>query len=260
MSIKLVVCDLDGTLLHDDKTMDCSIQSIVESNPGFKLTIASGRNFHIVQDIVNQLHIDIPYILNNGANMWIENKCIFNATMDSKQLEKACHILCDYNISFLAYTNNCIYSMGSLQRLNHFMQRLKGKCNLVYNANIRDFISKEVFKVIMIDPNMEQVKAVINQNCVALQCVQSEGEVYSLTSKLASKGTTLSRLMQQMGLSKEEVLVFGDNFNDVSMFKVATGIAMGNATQPLKDVAYATTLTNEDDGVSNYLLKHVVNI
>ncbi len=62
--IKLIVADLDGTLLHYDKSLDRNIKSVlIEKN--VPLTFVSGRNVHIIQDYIKELNITLPYITNN---------------------------------------------------------------------------------------------------------------------------------------------------------------------------------------------------
>ena len=57
------------------------------------------------------------------------------------------------------------------------------------------------------------------------------------------------------------MVAFGDGHNDASMVKYAgTGVAMANAVQDLKDIADAVTLSNEEDGIAEYLYKHMPEI
>lgn len=85
-NIKLIVADLDGTLLHDDKSLDRNIKSVlIEKN--IPLTFVSGRNVHIIQDYIKELNISLPYITNNGANMFLGDTCIYECPIDSSELK-----------------------------------------------------------------------------------------------------------------------------------------------------------------------------
>ena len=60
-NIKLIVADLDGTLLHDDKSLDRNIKSVlIEKN--IPLTFVSGRNVHIIQDYIKELNLSLIHI------------------------------------------------------------------------------------------------------------------------------------------------------------------------------------------------------
>src|SRR5699024_10629828 len=65
-----------------------------------------------------------------------------------------------------------------------------------------------------------------------------------------SKAVGINKIMKASGLSKEHSFAFGDGFNDIEMLQEAgTGIAMGNAVEPLKQVADHMTAKVEEDGI-----------
>ena len=71
-----------------------------------------------------------------------------------------------------------------------------------------------------------------------------------------SKGTALKHIMAETGISKDEVLAFGDGENDIDMIQTAGyGIAMGNAFPNVRDAAFAVTASNNQDGIAK-ALKH----
>lgn len=86
---------------------------------------------------------------------------------------------------------------------------------------------------------------------------QSQYEVTKTTPRClefapkgVSKGVALRKLMKEYGIAKDEVLVFGDGENDISMFgEVVHSVAMGNAPQTVKDAASEVTLGNHQDGI-----------
>lgn len=251
-NIKLIVADLDGTLLHDDKSLDQNIKSVlIEKN--VPLTFVSGRNVHIIQDYIKELNITLPYITNNGANMFLGDTCIYECPIDSSELKSCLNILVANKVAFLAYTNQAIYSVGYQEGLDAFKNRLIGKCKIVENANIEDIVRESIFKVVMIHPNMEKIKNQLNSVCDKTVCMQSEGVIYTLTNKDSTKGKTLKKLLEYLDIDSSSVLAFGDNYNDISIFKVVDGVAMENAQESLKEVAKYLTKSNEDDGVSYFI-------
>ena len=71
-----------------------------------------------------------------------------------------------------------------------------------------------------------------------------------------TKGDTLVRLMKNFGWSKDEVFVFGDGGNDISMFKQTNySFAMGQALESVKNEAKYITLSNDEDGIYEALMK-----
>jgi 5-amino-6-(5-phospho-D-ribitylamino)uracil phosphatase len=78
-------------------------------------------------------------------------------------------------------------------------------------------------------------------------------------SHTASKGDSVAELASQHGITREEVLAIGDNFNDLTMLRYAgTGIVMGNAEDELKAMGFEITDTNQADGVAKAIEKHVL--
>lgn len=71
-----------------------------------------------------------------------------------------------------------------------------------------------------------------------------------------TKGDTLARLMKNFGWSKDEAFVFGDGGNDISMFKQTNySFAMGQALESVKNEARYITLSNDEDGIYEALMK-----
>lgn len=110
-NIKLIVADLDGTLLHDDKSLDRNIKSVlIEKN--VPLTFISGRNVHIIQDYIKELNITLPYITNNGANMFLGDTCIYECPIDSSELKTCLNILDTNKLRSWLIRIKSIYSVG----------------------------------------------------------------------------------------------------------------------------------------------------
>ena len=69
-----------------------------------------------------------------------------------------------------------------------------------------------------------------------------------------SKGNTLHELSQLINIPLDNMMAFGDGNNDIEMLEFAgVGVALGNATPELKEVADHVTLTNNEDGPALFL-------
>ncbi|QGQ99238.1 HAD family phosphatase [Paenibacillus psychroresistens] len=75
-----------------------------------------------------------------------------------------------------------------------------------------------------------------------------------VSDPLANKGAATLRWAELVGCLPEQIIVFGDNFNDIEMFEVAgTTIAMSNARTELKEKADSLIVSNDEDGVAHYI-------
>jgi len=73
------------------------------------------------------------------------------------------------------------------------------------------------------------------------------------------KGRLIVLLSERLGIPSEEIMVLGDMENDLEMFRVAGfSVAMGNAAEPVKEVASAVTLSNEEDGFAAAIERYVL--
>ena len=69
----------------------------------------------------------------------------------------------------------------------------------------------------------------------------------------------MERLLERMGLTKEEMIACGDGYNDLSMIKYAgLGVAMENAVLPVRNAADYITLSNNNDGVAHVVEKFML--
>lgn len=250
--IKCIVCDLDGTLLDDHKILDAHIIEVLEYLD-IPLTFASGRNVEIAQKYRKQLGIVIPYICNNGANIYKGNVCIHQTPLVQSELEIAMEILNNHYIPYLAYTEDVIYQFGKNASLDLFTKRLQGTTIIEHNTEPVG----NVFKVVITPydlSEMEDVATLLNETCLNTECIRIEGTNYCLTNKHSTKGNAIKWLMKTCGFSKDEILVFGDNYNDVAMFKEVTySCAMENAREEVKKQATYVCKSNNDCGVSSFL-------
>ena len=262
--IKLVLADLDGTLLHEDKSLDRDIKEVRTAllDKGIEFSFASGRNMHIMQDMVKELAISLPYITNNGANMFVGKDCVYECSILSLELKQTIHILLAKGIPFIAYSNFVVYPHGSHPGLTTFLQRLIGKSEIKELEDMNEVYGQSIFKIVLIHENeslMREIMQEINTTCSATHCVRSEGDVYTVTHQSASKGNAVHRLLEQTGIHPSQVIVFGDNYNDTSMFDVvAHSVVMGNAKKEIQNKAEFVTKSNDEDGVSWFLRNYVL--
>ena len=68
--------------------------------------------------------------------------------------------------------------------------------------------------------------------------------------KNIDKAASLQRLIEKLGIKQEEVISFGDGYNDLTMIKFAgLGVAMENSVDDVKQFADYVTLSNDDEGI-----------
>lgn len=94
-----------------------------------------------------------------------------------------------------------------------------------------------------------------------LNCMFTGPFYFEFTAKDIDKAKALDTVLKPLDITADEVIAFGDGHNDISIIKYAgTGVAMENAVADLKEAADEITLSNEQDGIAESLLKHISNL
>jgi len=83
--------------------------------------------------------------------------------------------------------------------------------------------------------------------------------ILDVLSTTASKGSSLAAVATQHGIAREEIMAVGDNHNDLTMLHYAgLGVVMANAEDELKQMGFALTASNEEDGVAQAIEKYIL--
>lgn len=261
--ISLAVCDCDGTILDDSKNIDsglCEAKRKLEEN-GIGLTLASGRNIYLMQDILKLLDIKLPYISDNGGNLYQGKKRLINNVLPNRRTDEIAAFLHDWKIPFLVYTDNAVYTSLLSAQLEIFVTRLKNKMTILAYSADHDFNNESSFKITVDSSGLnqfEEMKEVFKIKFSDVSFHQSEGALYTITSLKANKGDALKQLAGILKVPLKEVIVFGDNHNDISMFSEAGfSVAVSNAEQDALDAADDICESNNDNGVSRYLNEYL---
>ena len=258
--IKLIVADLDGTLLKSDKSLDDNIKDVI-SGQDYKFTIASGRSMILVKKFISELNIDLPYITNNGAEIYQSDACVKQYSIPDDEVRFILNLVQEFDLECHANAENCIYTMGKIDLILPFRKRFEGVLSLVYNASVNSVCANTINKIMCIDKDLNKVQEFankINLYCEHVHCERAEGNAFVIVNRQASKGKALKNLIELLHISTEEVIVFGDNYNDVSMFEaVKYSVCMENADKDVKDKATFICKSNDMNGVSDFIQKYI---
>lgn len=266
--MKLIAVDIDGTLVNDDKiisqrTKD-TFKKILEA--GHKVCIASGRSFYGTVDFAKELGFDkYGGLLSNfnGAKIteFKTGKELFNHTLPLKLVKEVLTFIKPLNIGYLIYYKDKIY----VDDLNTYAldEGVKfNKINYIYRPNLINEIDFEPNNILftadpqLIGPDADKIYDNFKNEGTL---TYSGPYYYEIMPKGITKGTSLIEIANYYGIKHEDIIAFGDQMNDTDMIlKAGIGVAMDNATDNLKKIADYITLSNNDDGVADYLERFVL--
>ena len=275
--IKCIVCDMDGTLIKHDDTLDEKTEKALNEciNKGIEFVIATGRDIHMVNRFLNDYHLDCDLILNNGTQ-YRNQKGTFNEIhpMNNESFIKVARVLKEHNYLLAIHTDQGKYSFHEKEEFWDYhlklltngihystkVEELPVKTfttreyleDLHYASSPEEIIEKGV-KVLKIDArhldlvSVTGVKELLSDD--NLDISSSYDDNIEITTKEYNKGIMLKEVIKAKGYDINEVATFGDGLNDVDMLSsFYYSFAPLNSCQGAKDAARYQLTHNGDDG------------
>lgn len=263
MNIKLVVLDMDGTLLTDDHQVSKKNKEAIGrlKEKGVGVILASGRPYQSIYPYAKDLGLDLPIIGSNGAFVKspLDEKIYNHSYLPLDLAQEIVDYGLKHNHTVSLYMEEDVFTFDD--EMARFHWELEGlRADKITDPKICK-MDQIPTKIIYYDQPERITKAfkILEKDYGQKLYVTCSGEVFlDFMNIEVSKGNALKQLMKEMNLSKDEVMAIGNNFNDVAMFEVAgLAIAMDNSPQDVKDQADYVTLSNTEEGVAFALDKYI---
>ena len=262
MDYRLIALDLDGTLNTTDLTITPRTREalIKVQEKGIKVVLASGRPTQGLWREAKGISLEQygGYFLSyNGARLeeypsgkLIMNKLIYPGMVrrvyDRNQNE-------EYQMVLMAYDEEAVVA----EDIHAFRVREEAELNEMTVRQVEDlraYLNYPVNKLLFAgEPSyLESITNEFRSPFVGQLSIYKSAPFYLEVMALGvDKASGLERLAKHMGITKMQVMAFGDGYNDLSMIEYAgMGIAMGNAVDELKAKAARVTASNNEDGIA----------
>lgn len=269
MRPRLILTDLDGTLLRDDKSLsDANRSALVRAaGRGAEVVLATGRFFAGIPGELLELPFLRYFILMNGAKVYDrrEDRVLYRAEIPLARAEQVLDLLEPLDCTVDCYQSD----VGWMERryLDHLERYVADpviRAMICRNRTPVDDLRAQmradggaVQKIQAYFPNLELRPGVMElMRREAPELVQSTALPMNLEFNApgATKGHALLALCRALGIDPGETAAFGDGTNDVTMLQTAgVGVAMANAAPAVLEVADRVTRSNQEDGVARVL-------
>ncbi|THE14286.1 Cof-type HAD-IIB family hydrolase [Enterococcus hirae] len=284
--IKLIASDMDGTLLDAHMSISSQNKEAIQlaEDMGIEFMVATGRNYQEARAALDEAAIDCAMITLNGAQVFDKSgKSLFTVPIPHSQVMTVLDILDANKIYYEVATNQGLFSESQAKRIESFASSIASHLphltykmaiamasanlellHITYIDSIRDLLkdeSLEVLKIICFHMEGAHILGPVGKEISDLGdlAVTSSGQNnLEVNHKNAQKGIAVAHVAHERGISLDEVMAIGDNFNDVSMLQTAgVSFAMGNAEIEVKDYAKYVTDINLESGVGKAILRAI---
>jgi len=265
-NIKVVVSDLDGTLLNPQHRISDYTKSIFQElhNQGYLIIVATGRHHLDAMGIIDKLDIPVYLVSSNGARIHSPNKEeLFAFNLDSDVVKAALNVEIDPEITVVLFKENVWQTNKWNEKLNAFQEELKYHPELVDYKTLEDFSSIKIFFSCPDHEKLVKLKDEILANSSEhLHHAFSLPTCLEFMDKSIDKAVSIERVLEKEGFTLKEAVSFGDGYNDVQMLSASgKGLIMGNAPASLKEELSDLEViqTNAEDGVAKYIATKILD-
>ena len=266
MKLKLILTDLDGTLLRDDKSLSPANRTALvrAAAQGAEVVVATGRFFGGIPRELLELPFLRYFILMNGAKVYDrrEDRVLYRSEIPLAQAERVMDLLEPLDCTVDCYQND----VGWMERryfdhLDYYVTDPVSRAMVRSHRRPVDDLRAQVRaggdtvqKMQAYFPHLElrpRVMALLRREVPGVVQSVSLPTNLELNAAGATKGAALAALCRALGLDPLDTAAFGDGTNDVSMLAAAgVGVAMANGAPETRQAADLVTVSNQEDGVA----------
>ena len=265
----LIVSDLDGTLLNDNKKVSDYSLSILKKvhDLGVKIVPCSGRPFVGMPEELMKIGV-VDYVITcNGASIIDVNskQRIYADNIPVEKTNAIFKFIKNYNTFYDCYVDDWGYVNEFYYDNVSSYCKHKQVCDLIRRTrtkvvDLQQYAKENKFeaqKIQLFFTDQIRRKQSILELKEKFKDYNIESSIENnIEINVASKGKALSYLVEYLKINKKKVIVFGDNGNDITLFlNDFIKVAVDNAVDDIKNKADYLTLDNNKDGVADFLYK-----
>ncbi|WP_125766829.1 Cof-type HAD-IIB family hydrolase [Lapidilactobacillus wuchangensis] len=248
MTRKLIAFDLDGTLLDDQKhPLPNTLTALrLLEQQGHLVTIATGRTLLYIEDILAETQLK-NYIVCNGAAAFVDDQQIVKENLNPQVLD---HLI---NRARALKIDLAVLTLHEIKRLTNFAPKKMATAMTSFGKSLPDFEAHfaeqhDIYQALaFFDASMD---ATFTAEFPAFKFVRWHPYCVDVIPRDGSKAETIMAVAKHAGIAPADTIAFGDALNDLEMIQdVGVGVAMGNASPQIKQVANLVTADNEHDGI-----------
>jgi Cof subfamily protein (haloacid dehalogenase superfamily) len=255
--IKLVVSDLDGTLLNEHSELTLRTRDAIRAlkKRGIHFAIASGRSNVSARRFREELGIEMYLICNNGANIYDEyGNGIYKASMNPELVEKIIRFFSERDVNYNGFDEENLYIRSRIDAaivsLENQYFDLKAIDELASYPAMTKLLAKGEEELIQ----RVREELLQEQFAVALDITISHPRCLDVVDRNATKGKGLRMIAQSLNVAFDEIMAFGDAENDLDMLLTAGHpVVMADSMLLGQPQFQYVAKSSRENGVAQYL-------
>jgi Cof subfamily protein (haloacid dehalogenase superfamily) len=265
MAIKLLLSDVDGTLVNHAKalTPDAVAAAKALRDAGIRLAVTSGRPPRGMRMLVRPLELATPLAGFNGG-VFVEPDMAVRKVhlLDPAVAREALAAVLDAGLDAWVYTQDEWFVRAlDAPHVAHETQTVQFEAKVV--TDFTDAQLADCAKIVGVSDDHARVAAGEQAAQAALgaraSATRSQPYYLDITHPQANKGAVVDALAEMFGIDRKDIATIGDGGNDTLMFaRSGLSIAMGNASEDVKSRASVVTDTNDNDGFAKAVRRYVL--
>lgn len=255
---KVIASDLDGTLLNSKQQIsDYTLDTLKEAyDKGIDFIVCTGRMYDSMSFLLPKLTFCRYSITSMGAEIYdnFEKKLVYERPMEEEHVLKIAEYALKNNVHMNLYIENVLYT-NSLDKYSERYFRETTTMALPIEGDVLEFLKgKKLSKILFIGEEEEMpahFEAMAKEFGNKLNICASFRHYVEFSHIEAQKDITLNKFIESLGYKKDELIVFGDSGNDVSMLEnTGFSVCVGNGWDEAKKVSNLICESNDNDGVA----------
>lgn len=249
--IKLVATDIDGTIFIPEKEFTQGVKNCISrlNTAGIKVVLITGRMNAAAARIAKDLGLDTPVVSYQGGLVVENGKTLYERYLTEDQTARILDWAKEENIHINLYNDDILYSEVEDYEVQRYCNNLHTEHTVKKFCEIK---KDKINKLLAIDysnpDRITRYEKELQEIFPDLYIVKSTPYFLEFSNPEASKKCAVEFLQNYWGLKKDEILTIGDQNNDIALLQAGgIKVAMGNATDELKEIAdYITDSVYED--------------
>jgi HAD superfamily hydrolase (TIGR01484 family) len=274
--IRLIGIDVDGTLLDSEGRLPAENREAIRAAvaAGIHVALVTGRSYPFVRPVADSLPPSISLMVSNGAvERGMDGSTLARRLLDRNVARRVLHAMREYrDATALVFDRDAdrqvVFETMDWDHPGRQKYWSRNNAHIAQSVPLEDALTEDPIQVMfngavdLMRPLAELLRRdarvhlasegeVLEYSVLMTEYVHRDFTLVDVTSPEATKGHALAWRARQMGVTRDDVMAIGDNFNDLEMLEFAgTPVLMGNAVEELKNCGWQVTGHQNEAGVA----------